>query len=87
MGRSATLPTDSGEYSNNVYSVVVYYGKTLGLKQGPNARGGSLARTLINAEEARKYFPVSSFLSPPVQIARWALMRRFLSVCLSVCLW
>ncbi len=28
----------------------------------------------------------SQFLSPPVQIARWALMRHFLSVCLSVCL-
>ncbi len=24
------------------------------------------------------------FLSPPVQVARWALMRHFLSVCLSV---
>ncbi len=27
-----------------------------------------------------------SFLSPPVHIARWARMHRFLSVCLSVCL-
>ena len=26
-------------------------------------------------------------LSPPVHTARWAHMRRFLSVCLSVCLW
>ena len=25
-------------------------------------------------------------LSPPVQVARWAHMRRFLSVCPSVCL-
>ncbi len=25
-------------------------------------------------------------LSPPGQVARWALMRRLLSVCLSVCL-
>ncbi len=25
------------------------------------------------------------FLSPPVQVAQWAHMHRFLSVCLSVC--
>ncbi len=30
--------------------------------------------------------PSQSFLSPPVHIARWAHMHRFLSVCPSVCL-
>ncbi len=29
---------------------------------------------------------IALFLSPPVQIARWALMRHCQSVCLSVCL-
>ncbi len=31
------------------------------------------------------FFFLFSFLSPPVQIALWAHMRHFLSVCLSVC--